>query len=220
MVKNNLQNKYSLNIFLNQYFNALVVVLMIVIFVAAYFLLLGPKFASTQAVIKDNIEAQKKLYAEQDKKLKDLKTVKEIYDKITPVDLKRFNGVLPEEYVREQLFGEFEEIIIDNGFLINAVTIAPAEEEKIPGSEPAPSASEKAEMPTIGGTAVSERVGRVVATVSIGAIDYSGFKSLLRTLEANSRLLDIESVTFSQGENSAQLLLAAYFYKPVKQYEK
>src|SRR5680860_456374 len=73
-VQNDLQNKNSLNLFLNQYFNLFTLLLLLIIFAFAYFLIIGPKFQSTTTTIKDNIVGQKRLYTEQEKKLRDLKT--------------------------------------------------------------------------------------------------------------------------------------------------
>ena len=207
MIKNNQQNRYSLNVFLNEYFNVIVFLVMIVIFITAYFLLLNPKFQATQTVIKDNIEMQKKLYAEEAKQLRDLKTIKEIYDKIPVADLKKFDGILPDAYIKEKLFGEMEEIIIESGFLLKTITVSTDEETE---------AETVAEAPTIGSGLETERIGKIMLKVSIGAIDYSGFKSLLKTLEANSRLFDIELVSFSQGDNSAELQFVTYYYKARK----
>ncbi|MFA6514568.1 MAG: hypothetical protein WCT50_04770 [Patescibacteria group bacterium] len=216
MIKNNIQNKNSLNLFLNEYFNVLVVLLLVIIFTLAYFLLIGPKFSATVTVIKENIEMQKKIYAEQEKKFADLKIIKDVYDQISLADLSKFNGILPQAYVKEQLFGELEEIIVNSGFLINSVAISSDEVASDNNGEAMPPV--ETEIPTIGSASASagERVGKIMITVSVGAIDYSGFKSLLRTIEANSRLFDVESVNFSEGGNSADLQLVTYYYKSLK----
>lgn len=203
-MKNDFQNKNSLNLFLNEYFNLLVLLLLVVIFALAYFLFIGPKFQLTKATITENIESQKRLYAEQEKKLRDLKTVKTVFDSVSPADLKKFNGVLPDNYVKEQLFGELEEIVIKNGYLITSMTITNDEVEVDADSD----------MPAAGAPASDKKVGKVSVKVSIGAIDYLGLKNLLKTFEANSRLFDVESVDFSYGGNSAQLDFVTYYYNP------
>jgi hypothetical protein len=201
---NDLQNKNSLNIFLNEYFNLLILLVLIVVFAVAYFLFIGPKFQLTTATIKENIEGQKRLYAEQEKKLRDLKTVKTVFDNISPADLKKFNGVLPDKYIKEQLFGELEEIVVKNGYLISSMTVTGDDEVDASGKD----------MPAAGAPTDTGRVGKVSVSVTIGAIDYQGFKTLLRTFEMNSRLFDIDSVSFSQAGNSAQLQFVTYYYKP------
>ncbi len=210
MVKQTPQNnKNSANLFLNEYFNIIVFFAMIFIFFIAYIFVIGPKFTATKNAINDNIETEKKLYAEQVKKLRDLKTIKDVYDKISPADLKKFDSVLPDKYVQERLFGEFEELVIQNGFLINSVNII-NEEEGGDGN------SAKQPMPTMGVDSVSPRLGEISVDVSISAIDYAGFKSMLKNLEANLRLFNIKSVDFSEGGKTANIMLVTYYYKPLE----
>ncbi|QQG52167.1 MAG: hypothetical protein HY931_02350 [Candidatus Falkowbacteria bacterium] len=204
--KNDLQDKNSLNIFLNEYFNLLTLLVLLVVFALAYFLFIGPKFKLTQAAIRENIESQKKLYAEQEKKLRDLKTVKEVFDNISPADLKKFNNVLPDNYIKEQLFGELEEIVVKDGFLITTMSVMSDDAVDVDGNP----------MPAAGAPTDNEKIGKVTVTVSIGAINYQGLKTLLKTFEANSRLFDIESVSFSEAGNSAQLEFVTYYYKPAQ----
>lgn len=204
MPSNKLQYKNELNLFLNEYFNVIVLVGMIFIFLFAYLFFLGPKFKLTTAAIMDNVEAQKRLHAEQVKKLRDLETIKRLHDDIAPADLARFNSVLPNRYIKEALFGELEEIIVQQGFLIQSVDIQADKDASSPNL---------AGMPDMGSGGDGGRVGQIRITISVGAIDYAGFKQLLRTLEANSRLFDIDSVDFSEGGNSATLELITYYYK-------
>jgi len=204
--KNDLQDKNSLNIVLNEYFNLLTLLILLVVFALAYFLFIGPKFELTKAAIRENIESQKKLYAEQERKLKDLKTVKEVFDNISPADIKKFNNVLPDNYIKEQLFGELEEIVVKDGFLITTMSVASDDKVDADGNA----------MPAAGAPTDNEKIGKVTVSVSIGAINYQGLKTLLKTFEANSRLFDIESVNFSESGNSAQLEFVTYYYKPAQ----
>jgi hypothetical protein len=157
-----------------------------------------PKFDATMSAIQSNIEQQQKLYTDQQKKLANLQIVSDLYKKIPSADLKKFNGVLPDSYIKERLFGELEEIISKNGFILNAVNIS-QEEKKLSAAESmAPR---------------SASIGTIDLQLSISAIDYTGFKNLLRLLENNLRLFDITTVSFSPGGNTANLTLSTYYYK-------
>ncbi len=204
MPSNKLQHKNELNLFLNEYFNVIVLIGMIIVFAFSYFFFLGPKFKLTTAAIMENVEAQKRLQAEQVKKLRDLETIKRLHEDISPADLARFNSVLPNRYIKEALFGEIEEIIVQQGFLIQSVDIKADKD----ASGPSPTG-----IPEMGSGGDGSSVGQIRITISVGAIDYVGFKQLLRTLEANSRLFDIDSVDFSEGGNSVTLELITYYYK-------
>lgn len=192
----NPKDKNGFNLFLNNYFNIILVVFVILFLVLAYYVVIKPKYDMTMAAIKINIESQERLYAEQQKKLSNLKTIAELYKKISPSDLKKFNGVLPDAYVKERLFGEFDEIISQNGFILNSINISKEE----------PRAAED------GSTQPSSNVGRLSLQLSISAIDYAGFKNLLRLLESNLRLFDITNLNFAPGANTANLTLTTYYY--------
>lgn len=204
MPDNKLKQRNSFNLFLNEHFNWLVMAGMIFIFIFAYLFFIGPKLNITKSAIKDNIEAQQKLLLEQEKKLRDLKTMQEVYSEILPADLARFNGVLPNQYLKEALFGELEEIIVDRGFLLSSIVLS--------SDMAAPADPNSIGLPEMG-TADTSRVGVITANVSVSAIDYAGFKQLLATLEANSRLFDIKNVTFSHEAETADFEISTYYYK-------
>ncbi len=207
MINKNIKNQNSLNIFLNHYFNILILFVIVLILAISYFIVLKPKFNQTLGAIQENIENQQKLYDSQQKKLADLKAISQMYEKISPEELKKFNGVLPDSYIKERLYGELEEIIASSGFAVNSIKIAGEEDEKKASASDAPA-------PKI--DANGSRVGKVIIEVSLSAIDYSGFKNLLKVLENNSRLLDISEIDFSNSENKAFFKITSYYYKPLK----
>ncbi len=206
MPDNKLKQRNSLNLFLNEHFNWLVMAGVLFIFIFAFLFFIGPKLQITKAAIKDNIEAQQRLYAEQEKKLRDLKTMQQVYDEILPADLARFDGVLPDQYIKETLFGELEEIIVSRGFLLKTVVLSSDMEKKSVGNN-------EIGLPDIGSNDKTGPVGTVTATISIGAVDYNGLKQLLIALEANSRLFDIKNVSFSQDAETADLEIVTYYFK-------
>jgi hypothetical protein len=178
------------------------------VLLVSYLVIIRPKYDETMNAIKINIEQQRKLYADQQKKLSSLKTIAELYQKIPAADLKKFNGVLPDNYIKERLFGEMEEIINQSGFILNSVDISQSEEEETDGIEN--KTKTKIEM-TVGSLA---KIKTIYLELSISAIDYSGFKNLLRLLENNLRLFDITEVSFTPGGNSAEIMLSTYYYQP------
>lgn len=204
MSDHRLKQRNSFNLFLNEHFSWLLFVGMLLVFVIAYFFFIGPKLQTTKVIIKDNIEAQERLYLEQEKKLRDLKTIQEVYSEILPADLARFDGVLPDKYLKETLFGEIEEIIIDRGFLLKSIVLT-ADVGMINSNDTG--------MPEMGGSLETGRVGTVGADIAIGAIDYAGYKQLLTSLEANARLFDIKYVNFSESAETAEFQIVTYYFK-------
>jgi len=204
MVSRNIKNQNSLNIFLNQYFNILILFVIVIALVFSYLIVLKPKFDQTLGAIKENILNQQKLYAEQTKKLADLKLISEVYGKISPEDLQKFNGALPDKYVQERLYGELEEMISANGFIVDAIKLTSEEEKASPTKD---------DDPFAGLPLKSNKIGLVPVEISVSAIDYIGLKNLLRLIENNLRLFDIVDVDFSNAENKLSLKLVTYYYK-------
>lgn len=210
MLSRNKKNQNTLNLFLDNYFNALMAGALILFLVLAYLVFLGPKFRAVKAAIQANIKEQENLYAEQQKKLANLQSIVELYKKISQADLQKFNGVLPDIYVRERLFGELEEIIGRGGWMITGVKIIRPEED----AKPAPLAEAGAAVP--GPATPNKKVGSINLELSVGAIDYAGFKNLLRILENNLRLFDVTDVNFSPADNTATIILTTYYYQSVQ----
>jgi len=190
----------------NEHFDSLLIMAIIIVFVASYFLLIKPKYDTTIIAIKDNISQQEKLYSEQKSRLESLKTAAALYEEIKLKqlgDVRKVNAVLPNEYVKERLFGEMEEIINKSGFMLSSVNIS---------SEVA--AKDSPSSAGAVGQTLPKGVGRLSISVSIGAIDYAGLKNLLFTLENNNRLLDVENVSFDLGAKTASLEMYTYYFKP------
>jgi hypothetical protein len=204
MKEKKIQQKNNLNIFFNEYFSVIIFLLAVAIFLFSYIFVLAPKLKTTTTLIGENIAMQKKLYGEQEKRLNELKTIKKVYDEILPSDLEKFNQILPSDYIKESLFGDFEEIVIKHGFLLKDVTLEILVEEETKPSDALPGGQQ---------IVTSPNVGKVRAIIAVNALDYSGFKRMLKSLEASARLFDIENLGFSQEKGSAQFELVTYYYK-------
>jgi len=199
------KNKNSVNLFLNEYFQIIIAVSLILFLALAYFIVLGPRFSIAQEAIRTNIENEKNLYANNLRKLESYRAINEVYKKMNPEDLRRFNTVLPDTYVPERLFGEIEEIVSRGGWLVSGLKIIAPEE--------ALGNSEGAALATSSIFNLPENVSQHSVELKVGALDYAGFQSLLRILENNLRLFDIASVEFSPSNASAKIILTTYYYK-------
>jgi hypothetical protein len=189
------KNNNFLNLFLNNYFNIIMVFVVIICLIGAYFIVIKPKYDETMAAIQSNLEQQQTLFNNQQKKLSTLKTISDLYNKIPSSDLNKFNGVLPDNYVKEQLFGELGEMITQNGFILNSVEIS------------------KNDAAAADTTIVQNpKVGVINVKLALSAVNYQGFKNLLKLMENNLRLFDVTAVSFSPGGNSASLTLSTYYY--------
>lgn len=197
MLTRDQKNQNSLNLFLNNYFNLILVFVLALILLGAYLAFIKPKYQETKLLIQNNLEQQQRLYAEQVKKLNNLKVISDLYEKIPIADLDKFSEVLPDDYVKEALFGELEEIITQNGFVVNSISLSDSG-LSIANEEEANS---------------KEKVGSLSISLSLSAINYNNLKNLLRLLESNLRLFDVTEVNFDPGGNGVELVLSTYYYK-------
>jgi len=182
------KNLNEINIFLNQYFNLILIILVLISLVLSYLLILSPKHRAAELLIKDNISNQQLLLNQQQKKLYNLKIISDIYSKVPSDDLLKFNLVLPYQYKQEQLFGEFEEIANKNGWILTSVSL----------SYPDESLSEAPSAPLTGDIvfgSLNPKVGRVEVSLSLSGLDYQGVKKLLTVMEENLRLFDIKQIS-------------------------
>ena len=194
------------NIFLNKYFNLILIILVILFLVISYIMFLGHKHQAAELLIKDNVVSQQLLFNQQQKKLDTLKIISDIYSKVEPADLLKFNSVLPYQYKQEQLFGEFEEIANKNGWILKNVSLSYPDELIAGQVAPTPSSEEN----FFG--SLNPNVGRVEVSLSLAGLDYQGVKKLLTVIEENLRLFDVSQITFS-GASKVSLSLTTYYYK-------
>ena len=95
MVDSRQKNHNNLILWLNDYFNIIMAVIFILFLSLAYWLLLGPKFFTTQTEIKTNIVKEENSYADSQKRLATLLDIQKVYQNIKTSDLQKFNSVLP-----------------------------------------------------------------------------------------------------------------------------
>lgn len=180
----------EVNIFLNKYFALLSFIVAILVFILLYSFIISPKLTQTKMVIKSNIGAQEKLFEEQKLRLKELQTIYNVYSKIPVSDLDTFNQVLPNNYVKESLFGELEEITSRSGYILESLDINDQ-----------------------GPTSISATIGAIEGVANISGLDYRNLKKFIQDLEKSSRLIDVQGISYSVEGESLELTFLTYYYK-------
>jgi hypothetical protein len=211
MVNSPVKKNNNINFFLNDYFNIILALVLVLFLLIAYLVFLNPKFQATKAAIQANTEEKRVLYETTQKRLVSLKAIYDVYQKISPADLQKFNSVLPDNYVRERLFGELEEIIGRGGWLVSDINISPLSDT--PKEIVVIPAGKGGVGPNSASVLGNKKIGTINIQLSISAIDYSGLKNLLNILENNLRLFDITSIEFSSSGNSVTVMITTYYYE-------
>jgi len=204
MNNNNLAKQNYINSLLNNYFNLFVVIFVSFLLLMSYFLLLKPKVDMTTAAISENISSHEKLLQAEKIKLSNLQEAVLAYNNIDKVDLARVNGILPNEYNKEALYGEIEEVIKQNGFIPTSIVLSKDGESGV-------NATAQTNDPSAVVKPVTN-IGTVHISLTVDSVNYASLKNLLTVLESNLRLLDVKSLSLNDG-HSAALELDTYYYK-------
>ena len=201
----NKKNQNQLNLLLNANFNWVIIFLVVVFLAGAYLLVIKPKFDTTLLAIKDNIDQQDNFYQSQKSKLADLQAAAALYRKIDEINISKVNTILPNNYAKEKLFGELEDLIAQQGLLLNSLTLNKSGEDSSGGVMAITSSA--LDMPN------ADKIGVVNVAMSLGAIDYAALKNLLHFLESNAQLIDIQNLSFDPGGKTAMLNFNTYYFK-------
>ncbi len=200
------KNHNNLNTFLNDYFNLVVVFIVIVFLVASYFVLIKPKFEATLVSIRDNISQQEQFYQNQRQKLADLQAAAALYHKVDDIDINKVNTILPDEYAKEKIFGELEDVLIQQGLMLNSIKLTKGDES----ADGEPMAAKDIRILDIPN---ADRVGVIEVEMGISATDYAALKNLLPILESNLQLIDVQSLNFSPADKTANIIFYTYYFK-------
>lgn len=198
----------NINSILNDNFGYISIVLVIILLGVSYLFFIKPKFDNTLALIKSNIEQQEQFYQNQKQKLADLKAAADFYKQLKPEDISRVENLLPDEYAKEKLFGELDDILARQGVLLSNITLYKSGEVREGGDKPMISGNDSISNP-LG----SKHIGTIRAELSLSAVDYSALKKVLPILEDNLQLMDVESLEFNPDSKSLHLVINTYYYR-------
>ncbi len=207
-----------INDFLLNYFNWVVLIIVLTILVVGLSIIIEPKY---ELVIRD-VEIVKRdkegEYLIQQLYLGKLNELKDAYQNINPEDKRKIDIVLPEKVEIEEFFSKMEALILKNGLILTSLQIDSGELElkdnkvasKSKSNKDNKKSSEDNKAETID---LSQEIGKIKIILSIIGTDYDGLKSLLQTIESNLRLMDIENISWSPDSNSTNLQLVTYYMK-------
>ena len=194
----------KINSFLTAYFKLIIVFISLTIFLAGFFILLIPKYKkaiSQVEIAKNNMETE---YAEFSRYLNRLETLNSAYRSVDKREVDRINSLLPDAPELENLMSQVEAIAKNSGALLVSLGI-----EDVSGS--AKSAANKSGAKKI--SASPDGLNKVKLTANLVGLDYAGFKGLLKVIESNLRLLDIERLSFTPKGNVISLEMTSYYYR-------
>lgn len=202
-----LSKKKALALFM-RYFKILPPVLIMIILILGYFILIKPKYNKVRNEIETAIRQKEDNYQTYENYFNKLNDLKRVYNKVDANNLQKINHLLPSEPEVEEILVQLESIVLRNGLLLSSVELDWEKAE--PQKESRKSAalrqnSEEGEMP--------QEIGRIRATLEVAGTDYTALKNLLKTLENNLRLIDVEGIEFFPGSDTVTLTMSSYYLK-------
>jgi len=191
---------------LNANFNLVIVAIVLVLLFASYLLIIRPKFETTLVAIKSNIDQRETFYQSQRQKLVNLQAAVALYRKIGTDNIDKVNSILPDEYAKEKLFGELEDLLSSKGLMLDSLQLSKEGEDNDDGPM-VPRDQNSLSIPH------SQNIGIIRAEMSLSSVDYVALKNLLPLLETQLQLIDVESLDFDPAGETVKLVYYTYYFK-------
>ena len=195
--------------FINHYrlFIALICILIMVGSVLLFFL---PQYRATLAEFNNNNQLSQAELIKKQKYQADLVQLRAFYDNIDQNTRSKVTDILPAQLDKENLLAEIEAICLANNLLIKssdvivAETATPSTDNTTDNNESASSSSST--VPTL-----TSQLRSAVIKLELSGRDYINFKKLLKTIENNLHLMDIERLEYLPGRNQIVLEIRIYY---------
>lgn len=181
----------------------------LIILTAGYFFVISSQiklvFDRKQQTEIAEKEIQQKI-ASYDMEINKLNELLKIYKLIKPGDKDAIKKMLPTEPQFKELFQQIEALVKANGLVLETITIDQTELKKQQKS-----ANTRTDPAAKGSSNVSD-IGEIPISISVSGVTYNALKSLLNSLEHNTRIIDVVSIVFTP-DSSAELKMKAYYQK-------
>jgi hypothetical protein len=193
------------NLILSRYFNLIVLILILLFFVVAYFYLINPK---RQKILDEREKILTEKTAQKDKLqniLVRIEKYKADYRNISSSEKEKINNIFisshdGKEYDKNKLFTLFESLVNGQGLILKSVDINDLSQNQKDKTK-----KTDASLPA--------GIGKVEITLDISGVNYKSFKNLLNKIENNLLIMDITDLSFAPDASSANLKITAYYFK-------
>jgi cbb3-type cytochrome oxidase subunit 3 len=188
----------KIEVYVSRYFDALVAVLVIIIFLLGAFFVINPKYKS---IIEEEKYSQADMESERDilnNYFSKLNEYVDIYRKLSNVSRERVEKIIPEDDFLEKFFARMETLTKRQGVVLTEMMLAYDEEDDGKKAKK-PSANDK------------KSLKKINIQISVSGVDYDGVKRLLKAFENNLRILDVNTLEFNITEKTASFSVTTYF---------
>ena len=189
--------------FINHYrlFIALICILIMVGSVLLFFL---PQYRATLAEFNDNNQSAQAELVKKQKYQANLVQLRAFYDNIDQNTRSKVTDILPVQLDKEGLLAEIEAICLANNLLIKSSDVVVAGTEASSADNSAATSTNNNESVSSSSStlpALTSQLRSAVIKLELLGRDYINFKKLLKTIENNLHLMDIERLEYLPGKN-------------------
>jgi hypothetical protein len=205
-------NKAKLNLIIFKYFSWLNAILAIVMIGAGFIYILKPKYRMIGGEIDTKLAEYRSQLEARDKYLNNLIDLDRTYQKISPEDREKINGILPGGADAGELMRQLELIVKSNGGSLSSLNIV-ENRAKPKTAKAAQGKSKKNAEDLFLERKLPEGAEKFQVELTIEGLNYQSMKKLLASFENSVRLMDVEDVSFESAGAKMTVMLSAYYLK-------
>ncbi len=202
--ENNSQEKIY-DIF-TKYFSLIIFLIVILVLTLFYFFLINPKLEETTEEIQSDINFQQNIWRIERQKLMQMQESLDYFRQIDSDDIEFLETIIPHPYPKEKLFGEIEDIVLKNGYILTSLSLD--EVERL--SEEDIQADEEVEELSL----VDKNLQTINISLEVSGLNYNAMKRFLVVLQNQLPLMDIVNLDFSPEAETLSLNINTYYFKP------
>ncbi|MFA4942572.1 MAG: hypothetical protein WC564_02990 [Patescibacteria group bacterium] len=204
-----------INRLLNDYFGAIIALSVIVILVGSYYFIILPRYQKIVATINATFYETDQLTPKY-KELSDYQSLIEVYKNISPSDVLKVKGLVPQEYLKEDLFTEIIYLASTQKLTVNSLNISKdgvATSTPVSGRTAGANTNGTSTAGNLSSLKLPSGVGAFNVKLSLGNVDYPALKTWLRAMENSLRIIDVKSISFDPKSGAAVLDMTTYYLK-------
>ncbi len=201
------QFQQKITIIFVQHFKVFFLLTILIVFGLGYFLFVKQFYLELKENRKKLIDLKQNELISKAKDLKNLKILKEEYQKLEGLEVQKLMAILPFKKNVPDLFKELENITQKSGVTLLSLDIIEGGAIDIlntSGNENEIKATEISKIE-------SKNLKSLDISTEIGGLNYYTLKVFLNNLEKNIRLIDVISFNFSPNEKSQKINLRTYY---------
>lgn len=195
-------DKNELLEFFNNNYPIFIGLICLVVVIISFLGFFWPEYQNTLLEVNDNYQQAKTELNNKQKYQSNLIKLNEFYRGINKATRDKVFDMLPVELDKENILAEIEAICLANSLMIKSSDVKVVNNTENVVSE------NKEDKPTI---KQENKINSAVIKLELQGKEYNSFKGLLRTVENNLHLMDIENVEYFPAKNQAILSIRIYY---------